>query len=294
MNENEAKIYDLISSKSFAELTEDEKAMALDSLGSADLYEKMREAQLAATEALSDAIAPPEGMKASVMVAFEEKDKRHGIVWWKYAAAVALLVVGAFVFRPSGNSEREPIAENVERKDSIEQKKEGPTEVKKAEKVATENAAIQEEIEIRAEEIEEPTNTSSESTQISVKKTIAESRYLPMEEELKEMDMDLADESTANYSVPETANQAEPTIAHDGAPQELSEVSPAPKMDESFDDSASFSVNKHEMATQNINNESTRSAKVKISADVMKQGASFEVITLKSIGGPDTKAYVAY
>lgn len=124
MNENEEKIYDLIGSKAFAELTEAEKVMVLDSLGSEELYGRMREANQLAEEELTADIPPPPEMKKAVMDAFDNPEQERGIVWWKYAAAVAVLVVGAIVFWPSGNADRSPLAENVERKEPSETKKE--------------------------------------------------------------------------------------------------------------------------------------------------------------------------
>lgn len=285
MNDNEEKIYDLISSKSFAELTEEERALVLASLGSAELYEKMREANLAAEEALSDDLVPPPEMKASVMAAFDEKDEKRGIVWWKYAAAVALLVVGAFVFWPSGNLDREPIAENVERKDSTEQKKARPTKTNTAEETVPENESSKEEAEAPSAELKPPTTTSDKPAEIADKVMIAETVSDSPEEELAEIEMDLTDES---------ADDQEVSIAeYDDPAEEENEVQPTSELAESFNVSDSSPASSDEYVVSDLNAKSARSATT-MSADLMKQGASFEGISLKSIGGPDRNAYVAY
>ncbi len=285
MNDNEEKIYDLIGSKSFAELTEDERAMVVESLGSEELYEKMREANLAAEEALSEDLPPPTEMKASVMAAFDEKDEKRGIVWWKYAAALALLVVGAFVFWPSGNLEREPIAENVERKDSTEQKRATPAKTNTAEETVPENESSKEETEAQSVELNSPTITSNESIEIAEEVMIAETVAESPKEELVEIEMDLTEKRADDQEVP--------FVEHDGLAEEENEVQSTTELAESFNVSDSSPASSDKSVASDFNVESARSATT-MSADLMKQGASFEGISLKSIGGPDKNAYVAY
>jgi hypothetical protein len=285
MNDNEEKIYDLIGSKSFAELTEDERAMVLESLGSEELYEKMREANLAAEEALSDELLPPPEMKAAVMAAFDKKDEKRGIVWWKYAAAVAVLVVGAFVLWPSGNLDREPIAENVERKDSTEQKKAAPPETKSAEETVVKSEPSKEETKAQSVELKPPTTTSNEPNEITDKVMIAESAAASPEEDLAEMEMDFADERADDQEVS--------TSEFEGLAEEENEVQSTPELADSFNASDTSPASSNESVVSNLNVESARSATT-MSADLMKQGAAFEGISLDSIGGPDRNAYVAY
>ncbi|MCZ4408321.1 hypothetical protein O3Q51_05845 [Cryomorphaceae bacterium 1068] len=294
MNENEEKIYDLISSKSFAELTEEERALVLGSLGSAELYEKMREANLAAEKALSDDLIPPAEIKASVMAAFDEKDEKRGIIWWKYAAAVAILVVGAFVFWPSGNLEREPIAENAERKDSTEQKKESQHETKKADDIVIENEEPEEKIEPQTETPEAPTITSTESSEVSDEMIVVKIDDIELEDTEEEIEMDFPNESAENYSAPEEDKQPMPTLAQDGASKKTTHEPPLPEISKDSKIVDSSIVRNQDYATPNMNVVAARSAKTSMTHGLTDQDTSFEGITLESIGGSDKKAYVAY
>jgi hypothetical protein len=293
MNDNEEKIYDLIGSKSFAELTEDERAMVLESLGSEELYEKMREANLAAEEALSDNLAPPAEMKSTVMAAFDEKDEKRGVVWWKYAAAVAALVVGAYLFWPSDNLEREPLAENVERKDSTERKKEkSEVETKNMEESNVENEQSTKDPEIELKEVEAPTITSSELAEESEKMVVAEIEAAKIEEEIAEMAFD--DDTADDYTSPQTEQlEEELSLDYDEGDDAEIAISAAPEVAENFSSSDSAPVNKEEAVTYNANVTTARSA-AKMSSDVKSQTVFPEGISLESIGGPDKNTYVAY
>lgn len=292
MNKNEEKIYDLIGTKSFAELADDEKAMVLESLGSEELYEKMREANLAAEEALLDNVAPPPEMKDSVMAAFDEKDEKRGVIWWKYAAAAAVLVIGAYVFWPSGNLEREPLAENVERKDSTEKKKEeSAVESKIMEESNVENEQPKEVNEIEMEVAEVPIITSSEPTEEAEKMIVAESEAATIEEEIAEMDF--ADDATDDYIASQSEPEEEASIEYDEEDIAEAAVSAAPEVAQSFNSSDSAPVRKDEGVTSDANVTMARSA-AKMSSDVMRQNVFPEGISLESIGGPDQNTYVAY
>jgi len=293
MNKNEEKIYDLIGTKSFAELADDEKAMVLESLGSEELYEKMREANLAAEEALLDNVAPPPEMKDSVMAAFDEKDEKRGVIWWKYAAAVAVLVIGAYVFWPSGNLERAPLAENVERKSSTEkQNEESKVETKITEESNVVNEQPKEDTEIDLKEVKEPTITSSETAEEDDKVVVAETEPTKIEEEIAEMayDGDAYDDYTFPQS--EQLEEESPFDYDEGDNTEVA-VSAAPEVAQSFSSSDTAPVRKDEGVTSDANVTTARSA-AKMSSDVMRQNVFPEGISLESIGGHDKNTYVAY
>jgi len=295
MNENEEKIYDLIGSKSFAELTEDEKTLVLESLGSEELYEKMREANLAAEEVLSENAPPPPEMKDAVMTAFDEKDEKRGIVWWKVAAAIAVLVVGAFVFWPSGNLDREPIAENVERKDSTNNKEQSPEE--KQETQEPEGEAVVEafkgENEVLGEEAGNAIKASDEVVRNTDNMLIAENKSAPIDEEIMEEDHTFADEAPESDNP--TAPEMEIEIAEDfeGTAEAKKDVQtkPARAQDLSADDADSQTINEFSMSNMKV--ESARST-TRMQSDFNSEGALYEGISLKDIGGYKSKAYVAY
>ncbi|MFT6998880.1 MAG: choline kinase [Cryomorphaceae bacterium] len=297
MNENEEKIYDLIGSKSFAELTEDEKTLVLESLGSEELYEKMREANLAAEEVLSENAPPPPDMKASVMAVFDNKEEKRGFVWWKVAAAIAVLVVGAFVFWPSDNLEREPIAENIERKDSTNNKEQAPKEKQETQEFETEGEAVVEafkgENEVLGEEAGNAIITSDEITKNTDDVLIAENQSAPIDEEIMEEDHTFADE--APVSDTPTAPEMEIEIAEDfeGTAEAKKDVQTklARAQDLSADDADSQTINEFSMSNMKV--ETARSATT-MQSDFNSEGASYEGISLKDIGGYKSKAYVAY
>lgn len=291
MNENEEKIYDLISSKSFEELTEAEKTLVLESLGSEDLYENMREANLAAEEAMSDNVAPPPEMKDSVMAAFDEKDEKRGIVWWKYAAAVAALVVGAFVFWPSGNLDREPIAENVERKDSTIKKEQSPEE--KLEIQEGEFEAFKDANEVLDEETDNITITLDKVIENIDNVLIAENESIYLEEELMEEDYAFADEAP-DFDIP-TAPEMEEEIADasEGGAEAKKNVQTKPALAKDLSANDTDSQTIIHFSTSNRNVESAQSATA-MKSDFNADGDSFEGISLKDIGGYKNKAYVAY
>lgn len=293
MNENEEKIYDLIGSKTFAELTEDEKTLVLESLGSQELYEKMREANLAAEEVLSENAPPPPEMKASVMAAFDNKEEKRGIVWWKVAAAIAVLVVGAFVFWPSVNLDREPIADNVERKDSTNNKEQSPEEKQETQEPEEEAVieASRNENEVLDEEASNAIITSDGVIENTDDLLIAENKSASIDEEIMEEDYAFADE--APVSDTPTAPEMEIEIAEDfeGTAEAKKDVQTNPAQDLSADDADSQTIN--EFSVSNMKVESARST-TRMQSDSNSEGASYEGISLKDIGGCNSKAYVAY
>ena len=283
MNDKEEKLYDLLTSKSFDELSNDEQAFVLSSLGSEEAYAKMREANLAAMEALAEDEELPAGLKSSVMEAFDKReDKKRGIVWWKYAAAVAILAIGAFVFWPAGNPERVQIAENVEReKSSTEADIQNETEDEESTPLKSEDA------EAGTPKIQEK-NLSSKAEQ-----TIAEDELI-LEEIADE------EERTDEIEVAREEEMDAPQIAKDGemdnaAINEEEGFDPA----ESLDDEAappeqpavvqSFSADK--ARTQNaVSLSESVSSKRSMNQELKQSGG----ISLSQIGGPFPKAYVAY
>jgi hypothetical protein len=276
MNENEEKIYDLIGSKSFAELTEDEKTLVLKSLGSEELYNKMREANLAAEEVLSENAPPPPEMKASVMAAFDNKEEKRGIVWWKVAAAVAVLVVGAFVFWPSGNVETEPIAENVARKDTSAEKNETPS--KKVEAVREE-----EEIENTAVEKPIPSNAPSNPIETTEDDFIAELKTAqPEKEDLEENYLLDGDEleALADMEMDEEASKGldlDSKVKKENAPGSAKSFAANEPTRLNIDEITPFALNKSARTSADG------------AEDFGNSGTS-----LQSIGGYDKKGYVAY
>jgi hypothetical protein len=198
---------------------------------------------------------------------------------------VALLVVGAFVFWPSGNLEREPIAENVERKDSTAQKKAAPSEVKNEEVSADENESSKTENEAQSGASKPPTTTSIDPVEIADKLIVEEGEAVSPEEKLAEIEMDFSDEIAEDQEVPVSESEV--------LAEEESKAESTPELAQSFSASDSSPASSNESITPKSSFESARSAAT-TSADLMKQGASFEGISLESIGGTDKNGYVAY
>jgi len=120
MESQEEKIFDLISTKSFDELTSEERNIVLNELRTEDAYTQLRETHLAAAEAMNENIITPPSMKRPVMEAFDESNsKKSSLLWWRYAALIAGVALGTYFLLPTNTElQDEMIAENIERKDS--------------------------------------------------------------------------------------------------------------------------------------------------------------------------------
>lgn len=291
MNDNEEKIYDLITSKIFGELSKDEQAFVMDNLGSKEAYAKMREANLAAMEAMADDEEVPADLKSSVMEAFDQKSqKKRGIVWWKYAAAVAVLAVGAFVFWPAGNPEKVQLAENVEReKPKVEAEIQNETEEKESAPL-TDSDAETETPDSRDQSV------SSETEQRTIEDKVIVEEIADEEEMTDELEMardeelvadldvtEMDEEESKNYTSMSHEVQTEDEIsqanslAADAAPPE------EPAMEQSFianqgRDQSAATMTESMTAKRSLNEMSIASGG----------------ISLSQIGGPFPKAYVAY
>ena len=287
MNDKEEKLYDLLTSKSFDELSNDEQAFVLSSLGSEEAYAKMREANLAAMEALAEDEELPAGLKSSVMEAFDKReDKKRGIVWWKYAAAVAILAIGAFVFWPAGNPERVQIAENVEReKSSTEADIQNETEDEESTPLKNEDA------EAGTPKIQEK-NLSSKAEQTIVEDELISEEVADEEERTDEIEVAREEEIDA------------PQIAKDGE-MDNAEISEEEFEEQSFDPAKSLedeaappeqpavvqSFSADKARPQNaVSLSESISSKRSMNQELKQSGG----ISLSQIGGPFPKAYVAY
>ncbi|HKL40650.1 MAG TPA: hypothetical protein VJ894_08225 [Cryomorphaceae bacterium] len=273
MNDNEEKIYDLITSKSFDELSKGEQAFVLDNLGSKEAYAKMREANLAAMEAMTDDQEVPADLKSSVMEAFDQRSQiKSGIVWWKYAAAVAILAVGAFVFWPAGNPEKVQIAENVEReKPSAEAEVESGSGTKDSDQEGS--------IEKNDEklEVEESQNSAQETKAIEEEKLVDDNVSEEREafsDETEAMDDPIIQ---SDFAEAKSSDQSE-------FQEEYNASSEAPAVDQHM------GMDKKRAANTLSMSESSMTSKRAMSADLPQNGG----VSLSQIGGPFPKAYVAY
>lgn len=279
MNDKEEKIYDLIISKSFEELLKDEQAFVIENLGSAEAYAKMREANLAALEAMADDEPAPSDMKASVMEAFDQKSKKkRGIVWWKYAAAVAILAVGAFVFWPAGNPEKVQLAENVER-EKPKTEAETQNETEQEESAAPSDSEDATDTSDRKEE-----TVSSEGEQAPIGDKMIAEKIGDEEEMVAELNLPQMAEDSEPDDTPMIENDSEEegyrqanSLADEAAPPEEPTVV------------KNFSSDEIQEISTSSMNESMR-AKTSMRAGLEQ----VEGISLSQIGGPFPKAYVAY
>jgi len=269
MNDNEEKIYDLITSKSFDELSKGEQAFVLDNLGSKEAYAKMREANLAAMEAMTDDQEVPADLKSSVMEAFDQRSQiKSGIVWWKYAAAVAILAVGAFVFWPAGNPEKVQIAENVER-----EKPSAEAEVESGS--GTKDSDQEKSIEKNDEklEVEESQNSAAIEEEKLVDDNVSEEREA-FSDETEAMDDPIIQ---SDFAEAKSSDQSE-------FQEEYNASSEAPAVDQHM------GIDQQRAANTLSMSESSMTSKRAMSADLPQNGG----VSLSQIGGPFPKAYVAY
>ncbi|MCH2214631.1 MAG: hypothetical protein MK086_05620 [Flavobacteriales bacterium] len=293
MENREERLLDLISSKSFSELTLEEMDFVMQELQTKEAYHQLREAHVASIEALQDDVAPPTELKGALMDAFEEKEsKKGGVIWWRYAALIAGVALGVYFFWPEVESSQESlIAENAERFDSIKNFK----EVEETEDISV-----------------EPESKSERKNQESPKEVLIEKEVevIPDPKQTKDLDEtpQIAQiETTENFEI--TAGESvfgadEPAISlemdDNGYPEE--EMTAA-----AYDENESIRVNDFSLDNQasNISSQEMLKAQAETAAPaptmqefpLSKRSASkdkIEIITLKEIGGIDNDGYVAY
>jgi len=278
MNNPESKIYDLLEAKSFDELTPEEKKLVLDELGSKDTYEQMREMMTIAEE--DDESPPiPKQVKGAVMEAF---DAEHGegkkrIAWWKYAAAIAVLIVGAWILWPNGELRESQLAEN---KTPAEQK----VEEEKADE-GEPNPDDQAERKIQ-EESAKPDESSGEpaDSQIGQIAEAAENKEFASDESGQDVitDADMADDNEA---------QVFSELQEESAAEELATTSP---------DSEKKITQNEEVNLAKAGNrpENDRAVSVssfsEVDAATKSRSSVSAGLTLNTLGGPLKDAYVSY
>ena len=281
MNDKEEKLYDLLTSKSFGELSKDEQAFVLSSLGSEKAYAKMSEANLAAKEALAEDEEVPSSLKSSVMEAYDKKeDKKRGIVWWKYAAAVAILILGGYVFWPAGNPEKVQLAENKPAK------KEQKEEATKQDKIEQETAEMT--------EVEESGVTLNEEDKTESKNNIPPDTKTKFEgESVIEIEHDF-EEVEPNTIAEDIEMLADEEVDEDLAEAEVQVESM--HVQKNGDESEVLDFNE---ITATENTSKNRVTSMDAAPATARSSTSLILdqntgVLLSSIGGPFPKSYVAY
>ena len=262
-------MYDLISQKSFEELTEFEREFVLKELGSEDDYEQLRELNTASFTALNENISPPKELKNEVLAAFDRKNRKTNPVWIRYAAAVVFIAFGAYLIWPEAEIGNEPIAEKIDKKEEKNQADE--KELNDSEK----NRQIEEEIS-RVESADDESSDTPSMTEPENFEIISdeESPTITSEEDIETSEY----EEVIHIELADAEGKFEDGM-DDSTLQEYADESPAGAEP---DITAAPAI---ELSKSRASNKSVTAASMEVKQDG---------VSLLSIGGIETNGYVAY